>query len=291
MTMPEQVVSLEAFRQHRRMLPAEGGPRVVAVTGGKGGVGKSFVAVNLAAAWAAGGARTLVVDADFGMADLNLMLGVAPERSVMDLLYGTAIEDVLVRTHGVDLLPGLNGSTTLANMGRPERLAVLAAINSLEGSYDACVIDAPPGIGDTGVDMATVASHIVVVLSPEPVSLADAYACCKAMCIRHELSRAYVVANGVDSADEAAECFERLRAIVDRFLGVELVALPFIRRDAAVTRSCALGRPLVCEQPDSPAARAIKAIAASLGRAEPSASRSAMPLFGSVSRCVGEAGG
>lgn len=279
--MDNQIISLQQFRDARITPEPTDRARVVAVTGGKGGIGKSFIAANLAAVWGAQGARTLAVDADFGMADLNLMLGVAPQRSVLDVLCGVPIADVLVSAHGIDLLPGLNGSTTLANLEPGERRALLSAIDTLEGDYDMCVIDAPPGISDTGVDMTAAASLVVVVLSPEPVSLADAYACLKAMCVRHSLRRAYVVPNNVGSAQEAAETFERLKTIVDRFLGVELIQMPHIPRDAEVSTTCALGVPLVCHVPDSPASRAIKTIARRLATEAPAPAAESMRLFGS----------
>ncbi|MEM6990431.1 MAG: P-loop NTPase [Myxococcota bacterium] len=277
--MDNQIISLQQFRDARHDDHRPEHARVVAITGGKGGVGKSFLAANLAAAWSSDGVRTLAVDADFGMADLNLMLGVAPDRSALDVLCGVPIGEVLVRAHGVDLLPGLNGSSTLANLDATERRALLAAIDTLEDTYDVCVIDAPPGISDTGIDMSAAASHVVVVLSPEPVSLADAYSCLKAMCVRHNLARAYVVPNNVANADEAAETFQRLEAIVDRFLGVKLVALPHIVRDAAVATTCALGVPVVHHSPDAPAARAVKTIARRLSTERPGAVPEPVRLF------------
>lgn len=283
--MDNQVISLQKFRAEQQQPPSSGQPRVVTVTGGKGGVGKSFVATNLAALGASAGTRTLAVDADFAMADLNLMLGVAPERSVLDVLTGTPIGEVLVRAHGVDLLPGLNGNTALANLDAHDRRAVLQAIDSLEDAYELCVIDAPPGIGDTASDMAAAASHVVVVLSAEPVSLADAYSCIKALCVRHGLSRAYVVPNNVASADEAGETFERLNAIVERFLGIELVALPYIPHDRNVTRTCALGVPLVSHVPDAPAARAIREVARVLATAPATMQPDPIRLFRSRLPC------
>ena len=273
----EQIISLAEFREERRRAVAM--PRVVAITGGKGGVGKSTVAANLAAAFVGRGARTLAVDADFGMADLNLLLGVAPQHSVLDVIRGMSIKEALVEAHGIDLLPGLNGSAALANLDVDDRGRVLRAIDGLEEDYDACVIDAPPGIGDTGLDMVAAASHVVVVLSPEPVSLADAYSSLKALYVRHRIRRAYVIANNVGSRDEADETFWRLRAIVDRFLGLELEQLPFIPRDASIAATGALGIPLVRHSPDSPASRAFRSIANELAQADANPVVEALRLF------------
>jgi len=116
--------------------------------------------------------------------------------------------------------------------------------------------------------MVAAASHVVVVLSPEPVALADAYSCLKALYVRHRISRAHVVVNSVGSIDEADETFWRLRTIVDRFLGIELRQLPYIPRDASVSTTGALGVPIVDHAPDAPAARAIRTIAHELAQAQ-----------------------
>lgn len=281
MSFDSQVISLQSFRDQRRsdssVTPRA---RVVAVTGGKGGVGKSFIAANLAAAAAESGARTLAVDADLGMADLNLLLGVAPEHSLLDVLCGTSIRDVIEPAHGFDLLPGLNGSVQLANLDDQERHLLLAAIDTLDEDYDVCVVDTPPGIDHAATDVAAAATHVVVVLGPEPVSLADAYSCLKALCVRHGLPTAYVVPNGVRDEAEADEVFERLRAIVDRFLGISLVQLPSIPHDPGVGLAAALGIPLVCHVPDSPAARAVKALMRKIEKLEAPARPQPMRLFG-----------
>ena len=281
MSFDSQVISLQSFRDRRREEPPpRPRARVVAVTGGKGGVGKSFVAANLAAAAAERGARTLAVDADLGMADLNLLLGVAPERSLLDVLCGTPIRDVIEPVHGLDLLPGLNGSVQLANLEDEERHVLLAAIDTLDEDYDLCVLDTPPGIDHAATDVAAAASHVVVVLGPEPVSLADAYSCLKALCVRHGLPTAYVVPNGVRDASEADEVFERLRTIVDRFLGITLVPLPGIPHDPAVGLAAALGIPLVHHVPDSPASRAVRALMRKIEKLEAPARPPPMRLFG-----------
>ena len=111
--------------------------RAIAVTGGKGGVGKSTVALNLAVSWARRGSKTLTVDGDLGMADLNLMLGLAPAHSLADVLDGVPISDVLEAAHGIDLLPALNGSHRLANLDDAARRNMLSAIDS-SGHSAAC---------------------------------------------------------------------------------------------------------------------------------------------------------
>ena len=230
--------------------------RVVAVTGGKGGVGKSTVAVNLAVSWAKRGSRTLALDGDMGMADLNLLLGLAPARSLLDLVHGAPIEDVLVEAHGIHLLPALNGSFALANLDGRSRALMLAALERLSDHFDTLVIDTPAGIGENGMALAGAVADVVVVATSEPLSLADAYACLKVLATRHGIERAYLLPNSVRSPSEAEEVVRRLTALVDRFLGIQLVALPAIPHDPMVPVAAAAGQPLVLHSPDGPGARA-----------------------------------
>ncbi|MSP16544.1 MAG: MinD/ParA family protein [Myxococcales bacterium] len=235
--------------------------RVVSITGGKGGVGKSTVSVNLAVAWARRGARTLALDCDMGMADLNLLLGVAPGRSLVDVLHGLPIEEALVEAHGIHLLPALNGSYMLANLDEASRHVLFRKIATLAQRFDTFIFDIPAGIGENAIAMAGAAAEVVIVATPEPLSLADAYACLKVMVLRQQLTRAYILPNNCKSPAEADDVFARLRALTDRFLGIELTQLPSVPYDSMVPVAAAAGMPLVIHSPDSPASRAFKQVA------------------------------
>ena len=234
--------------------------RVIAVTGGKGGVGKSTIAVNLAALAAEQGGRPLALDGDLGMADLNLLLGVAPGRSVLDVVNGVAIEDVLVEAHGVSLLPALNGSYLLANLRSEARDRVFAALGDLAGRFDRMFIDVAAGIGEVAVALAGAATDVIIVTSPEPLAVADAYSCLKVLTLREGLRRALVLPNAVASPAQGEEVFAQLRALADRFLDVELVELPAIPWDPLVSSAAASGVPLVLLCPDTPASRALRQV-------------------------------
>ncbi len=238
--------------------------RRIAVTGGKGGVGKSTVAVNLAATYAAGGARTLMVDADFGLADLNLLLGVAPTHSLLDALAGTPIEDVLVAAHGLQLLPALNGSYTLATMGGAARARALELIRSLSHRFDTVVLDVAAGIGASQAAFAAAADDTLIVVDPEPVSMAAAYACLKVLVREHGRRHAYIMPNRVTSAAQADDIVARVTALSEQFLELRLTALPAIPTDPAVSEAAARGVPLVRLHPDAPAARAFARVAGAL---------------------------
>jgi flagellar biosynthesis protein FlhG len=238
--------------------------RALAVTGGKGGVGKSTIALNLAVSYARRGAKTLAVDGDLGMADLNLLLGLAPEKSLLDVLNGSPVAESVISAHGLDLLPALNGSHRLANLDANDRAKLFEAISGLLPSYDTLVIDTPAGIGETAMALAGAAVDVVVVTTPEPLSLADAYACIKILVTRHNLQRAFILPNSVRSPSQAEEVVSRLRTLVDRFLGIELVALAAVPWDGNIAQSAAAGVPLVLYAPESPASRAIRRAARQL---------------------------
>jgi flagellar biosynthesis protein FlhG len=231
--------------------------RVVAVTGGKGGVGKSTLSVNLSVAWGMRGAKVLTVDGDAGMADLNLLLGVAPPASVADLLNGVPADEVLVPAHGIHLLPALNGSYALANLDDAARQRVFAALVDLAPRFDTLLIDTAAGIGAGTMGLAGAAADVVVVARAEPLSLADAYACIKVLAQREKVGRFLVLANDVRSPSDADEVYGRLRVLVERFLGVEIVPLPPVPHDPLIREAAACGQPVVSLAPDAPSSRAI----------------------------------
>ncbi len=263
------VISLDRFRTSQRKGKPKGGT-TLAFTGGKGGVGKSFVSANAAVWMAKHDMKTLTVDGDFSMADLNLLFGLAPERSVLDVLRGMPIEAVLERAHGIDLLPGLNGNSMLANLDPAQAASIYVEIESLRDRYETTVIDAPAGLSDVGIEMCALATHVVLVLSPEPTSLADAYACLKALTARVGLDRAFVVVNRAETEGDAHDAYTRLEALVSRFLGVELCELPYIPLDRQAATACALGSPAVLQYPDAPASRALATMFSAVVNMEPS---------------------
>jgi flagellar biosynthesis protein FlhG len=232
--------------------------RAIAVSGGKGGVGKSTVALNLAIAYSQLGSRTLMVDTDLGMADLNLLLGVAPDKSLLDALSGTPLDEVLVSAHGIDLLPALNGSYLLSTIGPTAQRRVLELVGTLSERFDTLVVDVAAGIGQAQTTFASATSDAIVVVNPEPLSMADAYACLKTLATQQNVRHAYVLPNRVTSRNQASELTARLGALVSRFLDLEITGLPSVPADHHVAEAAQYGVPLMIHAPDSPAARAIR---------------------------------
>lgn len=246
-----------------RKKPVGARARTIAVTSGKGGVGKTQIAANLAVTLAGTGERVLLLDADLGLASLDLALGVRPSSDLLSVVRGERrIQDVLCEAPGgVDLLPACPGRYEMANLGPRERTLLANAVDDAAHDYDTVVIDTGAGIGSTTVSFAGAADEVILVVTPDPTSLRDAYAMAKVLHRRFGVRRIDVVANSVTSEVEAAAVFERLDAIVQQFLALELRYLGGVPRDRTVQQACADGHPFVLGAPQSAAARATRALA------------------------------
>lgn len=245
---------------------AGGGVRVIAVSSGKGGVGKTNMVANLAVAYAQDKKRVLALDGDLGMANLDLALGVTPDKSLLDVLQGHAsIKDVICpAVEGIHIISGCSGRYELANMEERERHNLFAAIDSLENLYDVLLIDTAAGIGSNAISFAGAAQQVVMVATPEPTSLADVYAFIKVLSQKCGVERVFLVANMVSNPQEGEMVYARLSQILDRFLGVGLSYLGHVPKDNTVPRCIRQGRPMLVVEPDAPASRAVRAIARKL---------------------------
>jgi flagellar biosynthesis protein FlhG len=201
------------------------------------------------------------------------------------------VDKVLVEAHGIHLLPALNGSDLLEGIGDEMRKSVFRAVNQLADRFDTLIVDVGAGIGPNQTAFAGAVPDTVVVATPEPLSLADAYACLKVLALRKKLRHAYVVPNRVRNAAEADEVVMRLSSLVARFLGISLTALPFVPYDPMVPEAAASGVPLIVQYPDSPAARAIRQIARRLDAiAVPDERDGVARMFWKRALCAGEEG-
>jgi flagellar biosynthesis protein FlhG len=257
-------------RSHLRVVPG-GRPRrgrVVAVTGGKGGIGKSTVALNLGLASALRGERAVLVDTDLGAAGMSVLVGASTERGLRAAVDGTSVDELLVRTHGAWLLPGTLGGGDLRASGDAGVRRALAVIAELAARFDTVVVDVAAGAGEAQSALAAAADDVVIVVTPDPPALAAAYACIERLATRG-VTRLLVLPNRATPA-QADEVSARLSSLAQRLLSLELVILPSVPADPDVDASMLAALPLVVRNPDSPAARGLLRVSHALDRIAPS---------------------
>jgi len=257
-------------------------PTVIAITSGKGGVGKTNLSVNLAIALGKRGARTLAIDADLGLANMDIVMGVAPTFTTAELVRGEVdIEDVLVQgPENVWLLPGASGQYDLATLDDRGRQTLFSAVDSLDDRFDCVVVDTGAGVGSNAIGFASAAKDIVVVVTPEPTSVADAYGVIKVLSTRCGVRRLRVVANMTQSAAEGERVYQRINSLAERFLDVVLDYVGHIPRDPMIQRAVVRGEPFSLMYPDAPASRAVASLAGKLlSSDEPDDRQGAIRLF------------
>jgi flagellar biosynthesis protein FlhG len=238
--------------------------KVYAVTSGKGGVGKTNLTANLATVAARMGKRVLILDADLGLANVEIVLGVKPRYHLGDLLdnKNLSINDVLVEApSGVMLMAAGSGVQTLTNLTNEQKLRFVHALDPIEESFDLVLIDSGAGIGDNVLFFVGAAQEAILVVSPEPTSLVDAYAAVKVMSQQAQVRTFNVIVNPVVDELTARGIFQKLTAVTSKFLEARVRHLGYVPRDENLHRAIMAQRP-VCEMfPSSPSARAIAAIA------------------------------
>ena len=198
-------------------------PQAIAVTSGKGGVGKTFFSVHLAARAAEQGRRVLILDADLGLANVDVMLGLTAKGSIQQVVEGAApLHDILVTGgKGIDVLPGGSGLHELTSISATQQRLLLDEIDILAGEYDLILIDTPAGIGENVLFFVSSSESVLTVLTPDPTSLTDAYALIKVLSRQRDVRRFMIAVNQAEET-EAQVTFNRLLAVTDRYLDVSL---------------------------------------------------------------------
>lgn len=240
--------------------------RTVAVASGKGGVGKSNLAANLAVALGARGARVLLVDADLAQASLDLLLGVHPRYDLQHVLAGQrGPEEIVVPgPHGVRLVPAASGVPELADLDDYRRECLLRALGELDGDADLVILDLPSGVSKHVIGLCAAADDVVVLTTPEMPAFSDAYALMKLMRQGGHEVPLHLLVSMSDSAEEAEETAHRIRLVARRFLRCEVDSWGHVPFDPSVSRAVRRQEPVVTAFPRSPAARAYEALAETL---------------------------
>jgi flagellar biosynthesis protein FlhG len=252
----DQASSLRRMNQSRLI-------KVIAVTGGKGGVGKTNVTLNTAISLAQQGKRVMVLDADLGLANVDVLLGLRVEKNLSHVLSGECtLDEVLVEgPYGIKIAPATSGSQSMTELTPTEHAGLIRAFSELQSQIDVLIVDTAAGISDMVLSFSKASQDIMMVVCDEPTSLTDAYALIKILNKEHGIFRFKIVANMVRSMREGDELFSKLSKVTNRFLDVALELVAVIPFDENVRKSVRKQKAIVEIFPTSPAAMAIRRLA------------------------------
>ena len=266
---------MDQAEQLRNIIKASNQPqrplaRVITVTSGKGGVGKSNTAINLARQFRKMGQRVIILDADFGLANIEIMFGAVPKHNLCDLIYqGKNIKEII--TWGpmeVGFISGGSGIAGMSNLSRDYLNYIVQNLVQLDEMADTIIIDTGAGISDAVLEFLVASGEILLVTTPEPTSITDSYSLLKAL-NRHprysgETTSVKVIANKVADEEEAKALFAKLEAVVVRYLRVPVTYLGMIPQDQLLARAVMQQMPVSLENPRARSTLAYEELAAKL---------------------------
>ena len=240
-----KVISLTRRREQnndpskgKNRLKRDAKARVIAITSGKGGVGKTSIVANLGYAFSKMGKKVLILDADLGLGNLDVLLGLAPKYNLSHVIMEEkTIEDILIEGPGkMKILPASSGIQELTNLTRKQKINILTQLDRLIDSVDVLFIDTAAGISSNVMDFNATAQEIIVVVSPEPTSITDAYALMKVLSLKYSEKVCKLLVNMTTRPEEGREVFRQLHLVTDRFLDINIEYLGCILRDEKVTK-------------------------------------------------------
>jgi flagellar biosynthesis protein FlhG len=239
------------------------GTQIIGVASGKGGVGKTTVSVNLAVKLASLGKKVMIFDADLGLANAQLALGIRTPFNFSHVLSGekTLSEVIVEGPSGVKLVPGASGIQHMAALGPRETASIIQVFSELDDDLDYLIVDVAAGLSDAVMAFMSACQHRIVVVKNEPYSIADAYSTIKVMMQEYKLDRSYLVPNGVESQREGERLFTSINTVVQNFLGGKIKYLHSISADKMLTKAMKAAKPLVNYAPKSLAANDFSALA------------------------------
>lgn len=253
---PDQAAGLLTARARKPV-------QVIAVTSGKGGVGKTSVSVNLSVAMAQAGRKVMLLDGDLGLANVDVMLGLQPSCNLSHVLDGKcALEDTLVTgPAGIRVAPASSGKRNMAELSRAEHAGLVQAFSELREPLDVLIVDTAAGIADSVITFSQASQEVIVVVCNDPSSLTDAYALIKLLNREHGIERVQVLANMVSGLAEAREIHDNLRKVSERFLDITLSFMGMVPQDDWLRRAVRRQGAVVELYPNSPASEAFQKLA------------------------------
>jgi MinD-like ATPase involved in chromosome partitioning or flagellar assembly len=237
--------------------------RVIAISSGKGGVGKTSISTNLGIALAKLGAKVCILDADTGLANINILLNLRPEFTIEHLLNGEKSIDEIMLTgpNGIKIVPAASGISECAELNQAQHQVLSQALSQLESRFDYLLIDTAAGIGETVLEFLASAQYCVLVISPEPTSLTDAFALMRVMKRKNLKQPIYTIVNRAPSPQKANEVFRRFSAAAKKYLQTRIGFMGSVAEDPMVSSAVCLQTPLIIAQPQSPASQCIQTLA------------------------------
>lgn len=246
--------------------PPANGPRVFAVASGKGGVGKSTIAVNLGMAMLEAQRRTMLLDADLGLANVDVLLGLQPAANLSHVLEGkcTLSETIIEGPNGLKIVPASSGRRRMSELTRSEHVGLIGAFSGLTDPIDVMLVDTAAGLSNSVQTFCQASQEVLIVVCNEPASLTDAYALIKVLSRDCGIPRMQLIANRVKTPGEGREVYDNLCRVADRFLDVTLNYLGHVPEDDKIVRSARQQRPVIDAYPGAPSAQAFRSIASKL---------------------------
>lgn len=263
----DQAEQLRIIKASRKAKPLA---RVITVTSGKGGVGKSNVAINLAIQFRRMDKRVIILDADFGLANIEIMFGAVPKHNLCDLIYqGKNIREII--TWGpmdVGFISGGSGIAGMANLSQEYLGYIIENLAQLDAIADIVIVDTAAGLSDAVLEFLVASGEILLVTTPEPTSITDSYSLLKAL-YRHprfdeSATKVKMVANRVEKESEGQILFEKLNAVVSRYLKIPMSYLGCVPEDIQLARSVMQQLPVAMQSPSARSSQAFEKMAATL---------------------------
>jgi flagellar biosynthesis protein FlhG len=257
--MHKQFDQAAGIRKMKKIKPV----RVIAVASGKGGVGKTNLSVNVGIALAQMGQRVALLDADMGLANVDILLGLYPKFNLSHVLAGEkSLDEIMLEgPAGLRVIPGASGIQKMSELSAIEQAAVVRAFSEIDQDLDVLIVDTAAGISASVINFARACQEIIVVVCDEPTSLTDAYAFIKLLNRDYALCNFHVVANMVQSVQQGQLLFQKLTKVTDRYLDVTLQFAGAVPYDEYLRKAVQKQSPVVVAFPRSKASLAVKAIA------------------------------